>query len=100
MTMIKGKFYRFKSTSDDRVYMFKHKALLEKADSVDDEYHIVGGEFIVSLLLLCSYSRNTLEEISIEDIVQYLPDNHIDKLQYNRKKKINLLLDDSSHRTY
>lgn len=84
-----GKFYQCDNHLDISRFKFKFKECID--NMINDEYHIYENNFYISPLPLCDINQYDIKEISLEEIVIYLPENHPDKIFYNRKQKLKML---------
>lgn len=93
--LIDNKFYTFKD-SIDRIFIFKCElSLCKKIVYQSNGWCLINNKYYLNITKNAFiYNNNDLspKEIDISEFYQYLPDNNIDKINYNRKNKIDKLI--------
>lgn len=91
--MIENRYYGFVSSETPTYsYMFKYKSTINNT-MIYCYYYIINNRFINKECYLTDIYR-IFTEIPLEKIVNYLPNNHPDKILF-RKERIKSLLHES-----
>lgn len=88
---IDGKYYK---CIDSRkfIYYFKFKCFCDKEKEYIESYYEIWRDEYYPKSFFPKENLATYIEIPISQIIDMLPDNHIDKIVYLRNEKIKLLL--------
>lgn len=87
--LIKGQYYKF--MYDDTKYIFKFNVLLNDEKIFVDKQWYIQNEFYFNTEYFYNRSYYNFEEITLSEVVEYLPLSHPERIIF-RKERVNKLL--------